>query len=97
MFEIVNNFLWAGDKFIPQMHLKRPGFTYSACGPFTDKVNFLTRTFSDKVLGDKSFNFAKTLNMMGITEDSLLWFTSFLIKNRKVVVLLIMRLNKIYN
>ena len=25
----------AGDKFIPEMHLKQPGFTYSACGPFT--------------------------------------------------------------
>ena len=24
-----------GDKFIPKMHLKQPGFTYSACGPFT--------------------------------------------------------------
>ena len=25
----------AGDKFIPEMHLKQPGLTYSACGPFT--------------------------------------------------------------
>ena len=33
--EIVNKFLLAGDKFIPEMHLKQPGFTYSACGPFT--------------------------------------------------------------
>ena len=24
-----------GDKFIPQLHLKQPEFTYSACGPFT--------------------------------------------------------------
>ena len=30
--EIVNNFLLAGDKFMPEMHLKQPGFTYSACG-----------------------------------------------------------------
>ena len=28
--EIVNKFLLAGDKFIPEMHLKQPGFTYSA-------------------------------------------------------------------
>ena len=35
MNEIVNTFLLAGDKFMPKMHLKRPGFTYSACGPFT--------------------------------------------------------------
>ena len=35
MNEIVNNFLLAGDKFMPEMHLKQPGFTYSGCGPFT--------------------------------------------------------------
>ena len=35
MNEIVNNFLLAGDTFMPKMHLKQSGFTYSACGPFT--------------------------------------------------------------
>ena len=35
MNEIVNNSLLAGDKFMPEMHLKQPGFTYSACGTFT--------------------------------------------------------------
>ena len=33
--EIVNTLLLAGDKFIPEMHSKEAGFTYSACGPFT--------------------------------------------------------------
>ena len=35
MNEIVNKLLPAGDKFVPEMHLKQPGFNYSACGPFT--------------------------------------------------------------
>ena len=35
MSGIVNKFLLAGDKCMPEMHLKQPGFTYSACGPFT--------------------------------------------------------------
>ena len=35
MNEKVNNFLLAGNKFVPEMHLKQPGFTYSVCGPFT--------------------------------------------------------------
>ena len=35
MNEIVNKFLLAGDKFMPEMHLKQPVFTYSACRPFT--------------------------------------------------------------
>ena len=34
MIEIVNKFLLAGDKFNPKMHLRQPGFTYSACGSF---------------------------------------------------------------
>ena len=33
--EIANKFLLAGDKFMPDMHLKQPGFAYSACAPFT--------------------------------------------------------------
>ena len=35
MNEIVNNFLLAGDKFMPEMDLRQPGFIYSACGPLT--------------------------------------------------------------
>ena len=35
MNEIVNKSLLIGDKFMPEMHLKEPGFTYSAPGPFT--------------------------------------------------------------
>ena len=37
MNEIVNKFLLLGDKFMPEMHLKQPGFTQSACCPFTRK------------------------------------------------------------
>ena len=32
---MINKFLWAGDKFMPEMHLKQPGFTFSVFGPFT--------------------------------------------------------------
>ena len=35
MNEVVNKFLLEGDKFMPEMHLKLPGLTYGACGPFT--------------------------------------------------------------
>ena len=35
MNEIVNKFLLADDKFMPEIHLKQLGFTYSVCGPFT--------------------------------------------------------------
>ena len=52
MNEIVNKFLLAGDKFMPEMHLKQPEFTYSACGPFTkNKV----RIKKFKETGDTSY------------------------------------------
>ena len=34
MNEIKNKFLLVGDKFMPEIHIKQPGFPYSACGPF---------------------------------------------------------------
>ena len=35
MNEIINRFLLTGHKFMPQMYLIQPGFTLTACGPFT--------------------------------------------------------------
>ena len=35
MNEIVNKILLAGDKFMPERHLKQRGFTYNACGKST--------------------------------------------------------------
>ena len=35
MNEIVSKFLLAGAKFMPEIYLRQPGLTYSACGPFT--------------------------------------------------------------
>ena len=35
MNNAINKLLLAGDKFVPEIHLRQPQFTYSACGPFT--------------------------------------------------------------
>ena len=35
MNEIVDKLLLAGDKFMPELHLKHPEFTDSTCEPFT--------------------------------------------------------------
>ena len=71
MNEIVNKFLLSGDKFMPEMHLKQQGFTYSACGAFI-KNNERIQKF--KETGDRSYiykmNFIKhpfnTIWLMGI-------------------------------
>ena len=52
MNEIVNKFLLMRNKFMPEMHLKQPGFTYSACGPFTKNKERI-RKF--KETGDTSY------------------------------------------
>ena len=56
--EIVNKFLLAGDKFMPEMHLKQPGFTYSACGPLTKNKE---RTQKFKETEDTSYVFKNEL------------------------------------
>ena len=43
MNEIVNKFLLVGDKFMPELHLKQAGFTYSACDPFTKNKERIER------------------------------------------------------
>ena len=47
MNKIVNKFLLSGKKFIPELYLRQPGLTYSACGMFTnhrEKIEKFTET-----------------------------------------------------
>ena len=57
--EIVNNFLLADDKFMPEMHLKQPGFTYSACELFTKNKERIQKF---KETGDTSYIYKKELD-----------------------------------
>ena len=66
MNEVVNKFLLAGDKFMPEMRLKQPGFTYSACGPFT-KNKERTQKFKEK--GDTSYIYQKELDKACFQHD----------------------------
>ena len=53
MNNIINKFLLAGDKFMPEMHLRQPQFVYSACGPFTrhkEKIKEFKRTGYTRLL-----------------------------------------------
>ena len=52
MNEIVYKFLLAADKFMPEMHLKQPGFTYSASRPFTKNKDRIQKF---KETGDTSY------------------------------------------
>ena len=48
MNKIVNKFSLAGNKFMPEMHLNLPGFTYSACEPFTKKQRKNTKIYRNR-------------------------------------------------
>ena len=43
MNEIVNTFLLTSDKFMPEMHVKQTGFTFSSCGPFTKNKEIIEK------------------------------------------------------
>ena len=66
MNEIVNKFLLAGNKFMPVMHLKQPGFTYSACGPFTKNKERIQKF---KKTGDTSHIYKNELDKACFQHD----------------------------
>ena len=66
MNEIVNKFLLARDKFMPEMHLKQPGFTYSASGPFTKNKGIIQRF---KETGDTSYIYKNELDKAYFQHD----------------------------
>ena len=48
MNEIGNNFFLVVDKFMPEIHLKQPGFTYTVCGPFTRNKKKNLKIYADR-------------------------------------------------
>ena len=66
MNEIVNKFLLAGDKFMPEMHLRQPGFTYSACGSFTKNKERIQKF---KETEDSRYIFQNELNKACFQHD----------------------------
>ena len=67
MNNIINKFLLAGDKFMPEMHLRQPRFVYSACGPFTrhkERIKEFKRT------GDTHYIYRNDLDKACFQHDS---------------------------
>ena len=81
MNETVNKFLLVGDKFMPELHLKQPGFTYSACGSFTknkEKIenfmqtgntDFIYRNELDKACFQHDMAYGKTKDLVKRTQS----------------------------
>ena len=67
MNNVVNKFLLAGDKFMPEMHLRQPRFVYSACGPFTRHKG---RIKEFKRTGDTRYTYRNELDKACFQHDS---------------------------
>ena len=67
MNNVINKFLLAGDKFMPERHLRQPRFVYSACGPFTrhkERIKEFKRT------GDTHYIYRNELDKACFQHDS---------------------------
>ena len=58
---MVNECSLAGDKFMPEMHLKQPGFTYSACGPSAKNKERIQKF---KEIGDTNCTYKNKLDKL---------------------------------
>ena len=77
----MNKFLLVGDKFMPEMQLKQPGFTYSACGPFTrnkeriekfmqtGNTDFIYRNELDKACFQHDMAYGKSKDLVKRTQS----------------------------
>ena len=85
MNEILNTFLLVGDKYIPEMHLKQPGFTYSACGPFTKNKE---RTEKFMQTGNTDFTYRNELDEACFQHDMAYGKSKDLVKRAQSVKVL---------
>ena len=67
MNNIINKFLLADDKFMPEMHLRQPRFVYSACGSFTRHKERIKKF---KQTGDKRYIYRNELDKACFQHDS---------------------------
>ena len=67
MNNIINKFLLAGDKFMPEMYLRQPQFTYSASGPFTKHQQRIQKF---KETGDTNYIYKNELDKACFAHDA---------------------------
>ena len=67
MNNVINKFLLAGDKFMPEIHFRQPQFTYSACGPFTKHEQRIQKF---KETGDTNYIYTNELDKACFVHDA---------------------------
>ena len=67
MNNVINKFSLAGNNFMPEMHLRQPQFTYSACGPFTKHKQRIQKF---KETGDTNYIYKNELDKACSAHDA---------------------------
>ena len=67
MNNTINKLLLAGDKFMPEIHLRQPQFTYSACGRFTKHKQRIQKF---KETGDTNYIYKNELDNVCSAHDA---------------------------
>ena len=67
MNNTINKLSLAGDKFMPEIYLKQPQFTYSACGPFTKQEQRIQKF---KETGDTNYIYKNELDKACFVHDA---------------------------
>ena len=67
MNNTINKLLLGGDKFMPEIHLRQPQFTYSACGPFTKHEQRIQKF---KETGDTNYIYKNELDKACFVHDA---------------------------
>ena len=101
MNDIANKLLLAGDKFMPEIHLKQLGFSHSASGPFTknkEGIQKLRETGDTKYiyrneLDEASFQHDRLMEILKIYQEEQLQITFY--KTKHLIVLKIQNMTDI--
>ena len=67
MSNTFNKLLLSGDKLMPEIHLRQPQFTYSACGPFTKHEQ---RILKFRETGDTNYIYKNELDKACFVHDA---------------------------
>ena len=77
MNDIINKCLLVGDKYMPEMYLRQPGFTYSACCPFIKNKERIKKFMTT---GNTDFIYKNELDKACFQHDMVYGKSKYLVK-----------------
>ena len=95
MNNLINKFLLVEDKFMPEIHLRQPQFTYSACGPFTrheERIQKFKETVDTNYVYKNELDKACFVHDAAYSDSKILQKEPFQIKILKIEHLILLKI-----